>query len=171
MAFKEAVEQLSTIVRWKPEPKDAEDKSVFLGTILTGYYTGMKTKVGQNDSNIYELELLDGPAAGQIVAVWGSGLLDGKFNEIPIGCMVRITYLGVSQPKTPKGRPYQNFKVEYDESSRRPLRTAGAEAQPVAQPAAQAVTPSQPVQQGYVAQPTAPQQPATGQPANVPESW
>lgn len=125
MNFKEATEQMSELIRWVPEPKNADDKSHYLGPVLTGYYLEKKTKVGQNESNLYEIEVVD-PAshAGHRVAVWGSSLLDGKFNDIPVGCMVRISYLGNAQPKTPKGRAYQNFKVEYDETARRPMREA-----------------------------------------------
>lgn len=136
--FKEAVEQMSEILRWNPEPKNADDKSTYLGQVVTGYYVSKKTKIGQNESNLYEIEVVD-PAshAGKLVAVWGSSLLDGKFEDIPTGCMVRLTYLGVAQPKTPKGRAYQNFKVEYDETARRPMReaTVGNTAAPVAAPA------------------------------------
>lgn len=126
MAFKESVERISDIIRWNPEPKNADDKSVYLGPVITGYYVSKKTNVGQNDSNLYELELLDTVKAGSIVSVWGSQLLDGKFADIPQGCMVRISFLGNAQPKTPKGRAYQNFKVEYDTDARRPMREAGA---------------------------------------------
>lgn len=137
MAFKEAVESMSQLIRWNPEPKNSEDKSIYLGPVITGFYTGMKTKIGQNESNLYEIELTDGQMVGQTVAVWGSSLLDGKFAEIPQGCMVRISFLGNAQPKTPKGRPYQNFKVEFDEATRRPMREAAPAqaAAPVAQAA------------------------------------
>ncbi len=136
MSFKESVERISDIIRWNPEPRNTEDKSVFLGPIITGYYVSKKTNVGQNDSNLYELELLDTAKAGSMVSVWGSQLLDGKFADIPQGCMVRITFLGNAQPKTPKGRAYQNFKVEYDTDARRPMREAGAAIAPVANNAA-----------------------------------
>lgn len=123
--FKESVEQMSELIRWTPEPKNAEDKSSYLGPVVTGYYLEKKTKVGQNESNLYEIEVVD-PAthAGHRMAVWGSSLLDGKFNDIPLGCMVRLSFLGIAQPKSPKGRAYQNFKVEYDEATRRPMREA-----------------------------------------------
>jgi len=137
MAFKESVERISDIIRWIPEPKNADDKSVYVGPVITGYYIGKKTGVGQNDSNLYELDLLDTAKAGSIVSIWGSQLLDGKFDDIPQGCMVRISFLGISQPKSPKGRAYQNFKVEYDTDARRPMREAGAVA-------AAPVTPAQP---------------------------
>lgn len=132
MAFQEAVEQMSEIIRWSPEPKDVNDKSTYLGPVVTGYYVSKKTKVGQNESNLYELEVIDPAPAGRLVAMWGSSLLDGKFDDIPQGCMVRVSFLGISQPKTPKGRAYQNFKVEFDVAARRPMREAGQGAAPVA---------------------------------------
>lgn len=129
MSFQEARESMSEIVRWTVNPKDAEDKSVYLGEILTGYYVGKKTDVGQNSSNLYEIQMSDaGPNLGRKVAVWGSQLLDGRFDEIPQNCMVRITCLGIAQPKTPKGRAYMNFKVEYDKTATRPANMVEATA-------------------------------------------
>lgn len=139
MSFQEAKESMSDIVRWVPNPKNAEDKSIYLGNVLTGYYVGKKEDVGQNNSTIYEFELSDlGPNLGRKVSIWGSALLDGRFEEIPLNCMVRVTCLGSQQPKTPKGRAYMNFKVEFDKDSRRPANfneVAGGTA--VAAPAAQ----------------------------------
>lgn len=155
MAFKEAVEQMNPVLRWTPEPKKADDKSIFLGPVITGYYIGMKTEVGQNDSNLYEIELTDTQMAGQTVAVWGSALLDGKFGEVPQGSMVRLTCLGIQQPKSPGGRQYMGFKLEYDETTRRPMRAAGSEAN--------AAAPAAPVAPANPAVPqAAPQAPATG---------
>jgi len=122
MAFAEAKEQMGQTLRWTPEPKNDQDKSIYLGKVIQGFYKEKKTGVGQNESNIYEIQL----ATGELVSIWGSGLLDGKFDEIPKGCEVRITYLGVAQPKSPKGRAYQNFTVEYDKDSKIPMMTAGS---------------------------------------------
>ncbi len=108
--FTEATEQMGTMLRWEEaEPAGAEGKTIYLGAVVTGIYSGMKTNVGQNDSTIYELKLAD----GQLVSFWGSQLIDGKFAQIEIGMEVRVSYLGVSQPKTAKGRPYRNYKIEW----------------------------------------------------------
>lgn len=128
MAFKEAKETMGQVVRWTEQPKNADDKSIYLGTVISGFYKSKKTNVGQNASNIYEILLPN----GTLVGIWGSGLLDGKFADIPMGCEVRITYLGVQQPKTPKGRAYQNFKVEFDKDSRAPMTEAVPATAPVA---------------------------------------
>lgn len=124
MAFSEAKETLSQIIRWIAQPKNNEDKTIFLGEVIEGYYKDKKTDVGQNKSNLYEIVLKD----GQLVAVWGSGLLDGKFEEIPVGVLVRITYLGIAQPKKAGGRQYQNFRVEYDVDQKIPANFKTVEA-------------------------------------------
>lgn len=128
--FKEAKETFGQMLRWTKEPKDQKEgeKTIYLGDIVTGYYVGKKEDVGPNESQVYELKLAD----GQLVSFWGSDLLDGKFAEIPQGCEVRVTFLGIAQPKTPKGRAYRNFRVEYDKDSRMPLNTvAGPEEKPL----------------------------------------
>lgn len=123
MAWNEAKETMGKMLRWTETAKDKkqEDSTIYIGNVVSGFYVGKKDNVGQNSSNVYEIKL----ASGELVSIWGSGLLDGKFKEIPLGCEVRVTYLGIEQPKTPKGRAYQNFKVEYDETSRTPMQTAG----------------------------------------------
>lgn len=108
-AWNEAKEQMGEVIRFVPEPKNAEDKSIFLGEVVQGIYKRMKSHIGRNDSNIYELQLGD----GRLVSVWGSQLLDGKFAQIPEGSEVRISYLGIQQPKTPAGRAYAGYKVEW----------------------------------------------------------
>lgn len=139
--MQEAKEAMGQLIRWTEQPKNAEDKSIYLGPVIQGFYVNLKTKVGQNESNLYEIKLPN----GELVSVWGSGLLDGKFQEIPVGCEVRITYLGVQQPKTPKGRAYQNFKVEFDVNSRVPMKEAApADAPKVAPSAPAPVAPTAP---------------------------
>jgi len=144
MAFQEAVEQMGEMLRWTPEPKKADEKTVYLGEVVNGWYVTKKEKVGQNESNVYEIKLKD----GRLVSMWGSSLLDGKFAEIPLGSEVRVSYLGISQPKTPKGRAYQNFRVEFDKDSRAPMAEAApatpAQGQATAPVAPQATAPAAP---------------------------
>lgn len=119
----EAKEQFGKMLRWTAQPTSAEqgEKTIFMGETIQGYYVGKRDKVGQNESSVYEIML----PSGEKVSFWGSGLLDGKFAEIPLNCEVRVTYLGTAQPKTPKGRAYQNFKVEFDKDSKKPMALAG----------------------------------------------
>ncbi len=138
--WNEARESITPTLRWTPEPKNSDDKSVFMGEVIQGLYKNKKTGVGQNSSNIYEIQLPD----GQLVGVWGSKLLDGRFEEIEIGMEVRLTYLGRVQPKTPNGRPYDNFKVEYAKPVTTMTEAQGATSSAPAAPADQA--PAQPSQ-------------------------
>lgn len=74
------------------------------GTLI-GTYKRMKTDVGANGSNLYELQVED-----ETYAVWGSAVLDNKFEQIPVGSMVKIESLGKQlNPKT--NREYNDFKV------------------------------------------------------------
>lgn len=73
---------------------------------LIGYFVGVETKVGPNESNLYSFRLED----GEMVAVWGNTLLDSRFRHLEIGEKVKVIYKGkVKNPKT--GREYHNYDV------------------------------------------------------------
>ena len=118
MAMNEAKEVFGKMLRWTPEPKNADqaEKTIYLGAAVQGYYVNKRDNVGTNGSTVYELLL----PSGEKVSFWGSDLIDGKFAEIPLNCEVRVEFLGIAQPKTPKGRAYANFRVMYDVDSRKP---------------------------------------------------
>lgn len=84
---------------WKPEN---------VGDTITGTYKSLKTNVGINKSNIY---VLQEEGKDETTSVWGSTVLDGRFEEIPVGSLVKIEYLGKEKGKSPQ--PYKNFKVLY----------------------------------------------------------
>lgn len=84
---------------WKPEN---------VGDTIQGLLTEKKENVGINNSNVYVIEL---EGQEEPVSVWGSTVLDTKFQEITIGSEVKIEYLGLEKGKGPK--PYKNFKVLY----------------------------------------------------------
>lgn len=108
--LQEVKEEFGKMVRWTEAPKDQAqaEKTVYIGPVLHGIYVGKKDHVGTNDSNVYDIKVAD----GTVYSMWGSDLLDGKFNKIFFNSEVRVTCLGIAQPKTPKGRAYMNFKVE-----------------------------------------------------------
>lgn len=85
---------------WKPENE---------GDTLVGTLKAIKTNVGQNDSNVYVFEEV--ADAEEDVSVWGSAVLDSKFEEIPVGSRVKIEFLGRVKGKGPQ--PYKDFKVLY----------------------------------------------------------
>lgn len=84
---------------WKPENE---------GDTIQGLYTAKKENVGINKSNIYMIEVAGDEEA---TSVWGSTVLDTKFQEISIGSEVKIEYLGKVKSKAPQ--PYKDFKVLY----------------------------------------------------------
>ncbi len=84
---------------WKPENK---------GDTVQGIYKAKKENVGINSSNVYMLQV---KGVDDLVSVWGSTVLDTKFEEIETGSEVRIEYLGDVKGKGPK--PYKDFKVDY----------------------------------------------------------
>lgn len=84
---------------WKPQEA---------GDTIAGLYTQKKENVGVNNSNIY-LVHVDGD--DEATSVWGSTVLDTKFQEIPVGSEVKIEYLGKVKSKAPQ--PYKDFKVLY----------------------------------------------------------
>mgnify|MGYP003403506432 FL=1 len=149
--MQEATEEFGKMLRWSEQPKDAEqaEKTIFRGIAVQGYYVGKRDAVGKNASTVYELML----ANGEKVAFWGSGLLDGKFAEIPLNCEVRVTCLGTQQPKTPAGRAYLGFKVEFDKDSKRPANLVEAAPSTVGAPVATA--PATPVAPAVAPQGTA----------------
>ena len=128
MAMQEAREEFGKMLRWTEQPDNADqgEKTIYLGPTVQGFYVNKRENVGQNASNVYEIKLPN----GELVAMWGSQLLDGRFDKVPLGCEVRVTCLGRQQPKTPTGRPYMGFKVEFDPTSRAPMQEVGHPADP-----------------------------------------
>lgn len=117
LQFKRAVRPMGMSVRWEEEGDDS--KSVYLGDTVQGEYVEAKGNVGPNDSTLYTIKLED----GRLVNVWGNIVLEDQFSkgndgdEVPVGAIVRITYLGRTQGKTgpskQEGKGYHNFSLEF----------------------------------------------------------
>lgn len=96
--FADAVEAGSgSGTTWKPD----EQKVIF------GTYRAKKTNVGPNNSNVYVIKEDD---QDEPTSVWGSTVLDSRFEEIPVGSRVKIEYLGEEKGKR---ATYKNYKVVY----------------------------------------------------------
>lgn len=76
---------------------------------LHGIYVERKQNVGRHQSNVYVVEQADGTR----LSVWGSTVLDGRFQEIPINSEVWITCLGEKSGKG--GSTYVDYQVDYDD--------------------------------------------------------
>lgn len=74
---------------------------------LIGFYVRMKTNVGTHSSNVYVLRKEDGEEVG----VWGSTVINGRFDEIPVGSLVKIESLG--EAKSQKGTKYKDYRIMY----------------------------------------------------------
>ena len=72
---------------------------------IIGIYSDKKTDVGPNKSMMYHLKAEDVD-----IWIWGSTLIDKRFEKIEFGEEVKIVYLG--DEKSPKtGRTYHNFEI------------------------------------------------------------
>ena len=76
---------------------------------LNGIYIERKQNVGRHQSNVYIIETADGTPK----SVWGSTVLDTKFQEIPLHSEVWIKCLGEVNGKG--GSTYVDYSVEYDD--------------------------------------------------------
>lgn len=95
--FAEAIEAGNVGEAWKPE----EQKVIF------GTYKAKRTNVGLNNSNMYMVQEDD---KEETTGIWGSTVLDSRFEEIPIGSRVKVEYLGEEKGKR---ATYKNYKVVY----------------------------------------------------------
>lgn len=73
---------------------------------IMGKFVEVRRNVGKNGSNIYVLETANGEKRG----VWGSTVLDARFENIQTGMEVMIEFLGKTPGKDARGS-YKNYKV------------------------------------------------------------
>ncbi len=76
---------------------------------LIGKYTKFEENQGpKKNSKLYTLE----NEAGEDVKFWGGAVIDGRFEYIAIGEMVKIVYEGKQKSKT--GTEYNSYRVYHD---------------------------------------------------------
>lgn len=81
---------------WVPESMNDE---------ISGRYLGVQHEVGENQSELYSIEVSE----GKILNFWGSKVLDGKMVGVQIGQQVKIVFLGKVKPEG--GREYKDYDV------------------------------------------------------------
>lgn len=74
---------------------------------VQGLLIAKKTDVGPNNSMVYIIE----QPGGSRISIWGSTVLDTKFEQVPIGAEVRVEFLGKVKSPTPGRSPYKDYKV------------------------------------------------------------
>lgn len=83
-----------------------KDNPLKVGASIEGRYVEKKTGLGtRGNSSVYTIEV-----GSEKVGVWGTTVLDGRFEKIAIGKMVAIEYLGLAKTKDGKGE-YKDFWV------------------------------------------------------------
>lgn len=78
------------------------------GDFIEGVYVAKNTNLGPNNSNMYILQT----SAGERVGVWGSTVLDTKFEKIAINQRVAVEYVGTKKGKS--GSTYKDYFVGVD---------------------------------------------------------
>jgi hypothetical protein len=84
-----------------------KDTELGVGDSIEGVYISKKENVGVNNSNVYVLRTEE----GELVGVWGSTVLDAKFEKIALDTQVAIEFIGSKMNKSGKGKPYKDFFV------------------------------------------------------------
>lgn len=83
--------------------------------VLIGTYVRVKTNVGTHNSNVYVIRKEDGSELG----VWGSTVINGRFEEIPVGSLIKIESLGETKSKT--GTKYKDYRIMYKPAKEVPV--------------------------------------------------
>jgi len=76
------------------------------GDSIQGIKTGVVTKYGSNNSNVWLLEV-----NGETVGVWGSTVIDEHMKDIADGLEVGIEYGGMADSVKRPGKQYKKFLV------------------------------------------------------------
>lgn len=82
------------------------------GNTLKGVYTGKRVNVGPNESTLYNVE----QKGGEVMSIWSDSIVTNFFDNIPVGSMVEIKYLG-KEKSDKTGRTYHNYDISYDDST------------------------------------------------------
>jgi hypothetical protein len=86
-------------------------KAAKKGDEVIGVFLNKEENVGENNSNVYNLE----SATGELISVWGSTVLDIRLKNVKLGEEVKIVYLGQLESEKRKGKFYHNFDVYHRE--------------------------------------------------------
>jgi hypothetical protein len=79
---------------------------------LTGVYIAMKSNLGANNSNIYEVRTPNG-----IVSFWGSTVIDNKMKHVPLGNEILVKFLGEKRNEKTK-RTYKDYDIFHKPASK-----------------------------------------------------
>lgn len=109
------------------ETWNGKDSNLKVGDSITGEYLTIQTDVGPNNAKMYTVRT----DAGDL-GIWGSTVLDGRFEQVKLGSIVRVTYMGESDKPGKFGKPFKLWKVESKPNNVPAAGTATAADQPPA---------------------------------------
>ena len=86
---------------------NGKDSNLQVGASVEGRLEDVKTEQGPNKSNVY---VLSTDTKGEdLIGIWGSTVLDGKFQKIAVGKMVKVVFNGRKKGK--RGTEYKDFSI------------------------------------------------------------
>lgn len=77
---------------------------------LEGFYVGKKEDIGENHSNVYQVELDN----GEITETWGSVALDSQLSGVKLGSRIKIVFEGMKPSAKRKGKEFKSFSCFVD---------------------------------------------------------
>lgn len=93
------------------------------GTTVYGQLVNHKIqKTPKGDGNVYEVRTKDG-----IAAFFAPTLLQDKLKNIPVGSIIKVTYIGLKKGNT--GNEYKVFDVKHGQANEKTLAAAGITAE------------------------------------------
>lgn len=96
--------------KWKEISQEGQAttwKPTEVGESISGVFSAKREGIGANKSVVYEIKTDE----DEMIAVWDTTVLSNKLSQVPLGHMVKITYLGAKKSKTRPGN-YHDFRVE-----------------------------------------------------------
>lgn len=92
---------------WQEAGKGDVYKFVRRGDTITGIYMGSGSFVGNfGEGKLYRIK-----TSGGLKIIFGTGVLNQRFADVPIGAEVKVTYLGMEKLKD--GNNAHQFEVLY----------------------------------------------------------
>ncbi len=79
---------------------------------LQGVFLETREGVGSNNSKMHYVRTKDGERVG----FWGSTVLDGRLQEVPVGSQIMIVYKGKQESEKRKGSQFKVFEVYYKDA-------------------------------------------------------
>jgi hypothetical protein len=74
--------------------------------VIMGVYKKRKPDTGPNKSMWYEVETNKG-----VFGIWGSFMIDQLFEDVPLGYLIRLEYLGKKKAQK-SGREFKDYEIK-----------------------------------------------------------